>query len=302
MRDEIYSINIELTARCRAKCNICARENMVEPETMDITDEIISKIINDLINTTNSKKLNQVIFAGWGEPLLHPKVFEIINRIDEELNIPVKININGLMSTTNKLQKLVKTNVGHIIFSLNAVDDFTYNKLMMKGQFVKSLKKLEMLINFRNEAESKAIIRVQLSNPWKRNYSVELSLILDILDKLRDEVLVREIENKLGLSQLDDFEHQKIINSFACPTIWNGLTIDCSGGIYICCNSLLFRESAGLYMGNIKDINVSELLSQSPREKFIEQNKTGQLNKIKECSLCNMPYFYQQNVKDEWLQ
>lgn len=302
MRNETYSINLELTSRCLAKCNICARENMVKPIIMNISDEIISKILDDLTNSTKCKNLNQIILAGWGEPLLHSKVFEIIDRMDNELSVPVKINVNGLIATTNKLQKLVKTKVSYIIYSLNAVDDFTYDKLMMKGKFLKSLKKLEMLINFRNEAESKAIIRVQLSNPWKRKYSLELSRIVELLDKHRDEVLVRDVENKLGLSKLDDFEHQKIFNSFACPTIWNGLTIDCSGGIYICCNSLLFRESAGLYMGNIKDVNVSELLSQSPREKFIEQNKTGQLNKIKECSLCNMPYFYQQNVKDEWLQ
>ncbi len=301
MSEDIYSINIELTARCHADCKICARKNMRQPEVMDMDSFTVEEIIKGIKELKTGSKINQLIFAGWGEPLLHRDVFEIIKRFNSEINIPIKMNVNGLTSTKDKLLRILNSGVAHIVYSLNAVDSYTYDRLMMEGAFEKSLDKLDALIDYRNTLNVDTIIRVQLFNPWVRDYSNKLKIVLAKLDGLKDQIMVREVENKMGLTELVEFDHQKIDASLSCPTIWNGLTVDCSGDIYICCNSLLFRKSAGLYMGNIKEKSIAKFLSQEPRKKFIELNKSGNLYHIKECAACNMPLFCQKNIKPEWL-
>ena len=83
---------IEITNRCNLTCKMCPRDyfNLLKE---DMPLETFKKIVDRLENIT------LLTLTGWGEPLVHPHIFEMITYCKERSH-KVKLTTNGTLLTS----------------------------------------------------------------------------------------------------------------------------------------------------------------------------------------------------------
>lgn len=292
-KDQRIYLVIEPTLRCQSNCQICARQNITSPVRSHISDEIISKIIQDLKPRCRRSRIERIYLGGWGDPLSYSQVFELINLLHENLKAPLTINTNGLFLTDQQIRALLASKISSIVYSLNAVDQATYDSLMMRGRFYDAIEKLRLLLDHRKRSDLKPSITLQCMNPWNHNYDAHLREILSNLTKDHDRFIIRGIENISGLTSLKGYKFEKNTARAPCFYLWKTLVIGSDGGIYFCCSSsLIFREKADLYMGNISSSDVGEYIGFKFRKPFQLAHLEHNHAKIRECRNCNAPRFF----------
>lgn len=115
-------VEISPVGHCNHRCTFCAVDYIgYKSNTLPV--ETLKRCISDMA----IQGVRSIMFAGEGEPLLHPKLAEIIN-YTKEVGIDVGITTNGTMLTQKFIQECLPA-ISWIKVSLNAGDRDTYAKI-----------------------------------------------------------------------------------------------------------------------------------------------------------------------------
>lgn len=108
-------VQIEITNRCNMDCPMCPREVLdIELEHMD-WDKFITVV--DKLTERES-----ITLTGWGEPFLHPRIFDMIAYCKEGGH-RVMITSNGLFSNELIVKKVLNSELDEITFSIDGIED-----------------------------------------------------------------------------------------------------------------------------------------------------------------------------------
>jgi tungsten cofactor oxidoreducase radical SAM maturase len=105
----INKIYLELSSACNFECKMCFRHSFSEP-LGDMSDALVDKIKRTMAQLPN---LEKVVFGGIGEPLMHPRLPELISFVKKR-GIHVTVSTNGYLLgdfidcfVDNKVDRLV---------------------------------------------------------------------------------------------------------------------------------------------------------------------------------------------------
>ena len=143
------TVQIEVTNRCNLNCKMCQRKYF-NLRYEDISFEFFKKIVDKL------KGVEEIILTGWGEPLIHPKLFDMIKYCKRK-KFKTRLTTNGLLLTSKMRKKLIKSNLDSITFSIDSID-----KNVLAHFNKSSLKNLEELIKLRKGKKPRIIIQSTL--------------------------------------------------------------------------------------------------------------------------------------------
>lgn len=133
-------IYINLTNRCTNDCIFCLRKDKDDVcgqklwlDTEDFTSEEVIKQLNEILNKVHDNYSNEIIFCGYGEPLLK---FEVLRQVAKYIKenhpeIKIRINTNGHANYVYK-KNVVSELVGlidEISVSLNGTTSEEYDEL-----------------------------------------------------------------------------------------------------------------------------------------------------------------------------
>ena len=128
IRNTLY---LNLTNRCTNECTFCIRfhTDYVKGHNLRLTDEPSEKELKDAIKDPSQYK--EVVFCGFGEPLLRLDVVKNIASWIKQHKGKVRINTNGHGNMIHKRNILPELHsiVDSISISLDAHDEETYNKI-----------------------------------------------------------------------------------------------------------------------------------------------------------------------------
>ena len=77
---------------------------------------------------TNKIKYPKVVFAGLGEPLLHPEIVEIL-KLTHNYGFETELVTNGLLLDNDLAEEIVKSNLETICISLHSLNSSMYYKI-----------------------------------------------------------------------------------------------------------------------------------------------------------------------------
>ncbi len=128
IRDSLY---LNITNRCTNQCSFCIRfhSDYVKGHNLRLSEEPAEKDIKKAVG--DPSKYKEVVFCGYGEPLLRLDAVKNIAKWIKENGGKVRINTNGhgnLIHKRNILPELEGI-VDRISVSLDAHDEATYNLL-----------------------------------------------------------------------------------------------------------------------------------------------------------------------------
>ena len=112
---------VEPTTDCNLNCRTCIR-NVWEDASGTMSMSTFQRITESLDDLS---RLERVIFTGFGEPLTHPHILEMIAAVRER-DIAVTVGSNGLLLDANVAGELVTLGVDRLVISLDGVKPETY--------------------------------------------------------------------------------------------------------------------------------------------------------------------------------
>lgn len=134
---ELAKLYIEPTNQCNMRCRTCIR-NVWDEALGKMPDAIFDRIIQGLHAFA---PLPTVFFGGWGEPLFHPKIVEMIARA-KALGARVELITNGTLLSVDLTQKLVAAGLDVLWVSLDGASPETYADVRIGEALPQILKNL----------------------------------------------------------------------------------------------------------------------------------------------------------------
>jgi SAM-dependent methyltransferase len=124
MLDELQEIpvfDIELTSDCNKSCSYCPREAL-QRDRATMTDETIDALLRFVPERAF------VGFAGIGEPLMHPRLFEVIRALRSRGERTINVTTNGSLLGPKIVERLVADppDALHVSVHLDRRDDGTH--------------------------------------------------------------------------------------------------------------------------------------------------------------------------------
>tara|TARA_B100000989_G_C19531090_1_gene469921 strand:- start:4611 stop:5972 length:1362 start_codon:yes stop_codon:yes gene_type:complete len=125
-------LDLELAAICDLACPYCFRQTYVTPDKV-----MPSELAFDLIDQASEMGIPSIKFNWRGEPLLNPKIPEIIRYAKNKGILDTMINTNATRLSKDLAKKLIKAGIDQIIFSFDGGTKETYEKNRI-GRFSKN--------------------------------------------------------------------------------------------------------------------------------------------------------------------
>ncbi|RPJ57410.1 MAG: radical SAM protein [Acidobacteria bacterium] len=121
------SINLEPTFRCNLACEMCPRFSSEDPH-LDMAAETYERICQFM------SLAHTVDFTGWGEPLLHPRIFEMI-RAAKTRGCVTSMTSNGTALNERNSASLLDSGLDRLAVSVDGVRAETYNAIRVGSSF-----------------------------------------------------------------------------------------------------------------------------------------------------------------------
>lgn len=128
-----HSLQIEITTQCNLSCRVCPRHTFKDfnPDQL-MSYNLYEKIINE-----SAQHMHTVYLWGVGEPLLHPRFFEMVS-LAKSHNLKVIFTTNGTLLNKHNINQIIKHQIDDIIFSVDGTKSLkstrgvTLHKLSIK--------------------------------------------------------------------------------------------------------------------------------------------------------------------------
>lgn len=181
-------IQVEVSALCNASCPYCVHGCYGEIWGGGLMEMDTFKRIQRSFGSSNL-----VFLQGWGEPLLHPEIWDMVRMVKEE-GPKVGFTTNGTLLTPENRQHVMDSGLDIMGISLAGATPETHKK-MRKGISFETLDTaLKAFRKLREQSHGKApnlhIAFMLLKSNWQ-----ELDLLLDLADRWGvNEVVISNLD------------------------------------------------------------------------------------------------------------
>lgn len=143
MEDHIRKLYIEVTSRCNLQCKMCFRRSWVGERFGDLDPGVFERILDNAA----LQKTETVFFGGMGEPLVHPKLAEMV-ALAVKHGRKVELITNGTLLEKGRIKDLLKAGISRIWVSIDEIYE-NYDKIQIGSDFDLVRGNLELLNTLR---------------------------------------------------------------------------------------------------------------------------------------------------------
>jgi len=158
-------VYLEVTSRCNLACQTCIRHSW-EDYSGHMSQKVFLKLLAQLKAFPSLKKIQ---IAGFGEPLAHPDILEMIRLLVAQ-KLEVEIITNGILLSSTVIDKLISYGLNTIVVSVDSLEEEGYSHIRTGGELPVVLNNLKEL---RRQKQRKNSIRPKVGIAFvamKKNY------------------------------------------------------------------------------------------------------------------------------------
>ncbi len=113
---QLQKLYIEPTSRCNLSCHICIRNSWDEPQG-HMQEDTFQRLLEGMARLEQKPV---VVFGGFGEPLFHPRIVDMVTRV-KEVAQRVEIITNGLLVTEQMMEDFIRLQLDVLWFSVDSL-------------------------------------------------------------------------------------------------------------------------------------------------------------------------------------
>jgi len=147
--NDIKRVYLEVTNRCNLACSICIRNTWQEPMG-DMDWKTFSALIKQF---GDLKQLEKVQIAGYGEPLIHTDIFQMIKLLCE-LGLEVELVTSGLLLNEKNIDQFISAGLKKIIVSIDSLEAEEYKHIRIGSELPYVLENLKLLRRMKTSRNS----------------------------------------------------------------------------------------------------------------------------------------------------
>jgi len=263
-------VDIESTNACNLRCIMCPRNFMTE-KIGYMEWALFEKIIDE----GAEYQLPSIKLNYRGEPLLHPRLPEMVAYAKKKGIIEVQFNTNGLSLNEKKTGELLDAGLDRMIFSVDGATKETYERIRTGSNYERVVNNIKALVKTRNERGLKRpLVRVQMVKMKENEHEIE--------DFLK---MWMPVANRVAISiEREPMGVRKEVEHFPCPQIWQRLMVCWDGEVRMCCGDW----EGEIVLGNANESTIYELWHSEKLNEIRQLHSQGRFNEIPVCARCEV--------------
>lgn len=272
-------LDIESTNACNLKCPHCAStcNNWGNSKIGFMDFDLFRKIIDE----ASKNGCYCVKFSLRGEPLLHPRIMDMIKHVSESRIIDFYFNTNGMLLNEKNIKSLIDSGLRRISISVDGWDKESFNRFRLGADYDVVCNNIKKIVSIRGQNKYPKI-RVQTvmlpeMKPHWNSYKEKWSMIADEVGYLdaREEGEGHEERHK-GVK----------CKEFRCPFLWQRMTILWDGTLLPCLMHGVSDVSL-MAFGNVKELSIKDAWHSARETEYRELHRQGRSHEIKACDMCS---------------
>lgn len=284
-----FLVDVELTNKCNLACLFCGQQAMTRKRGF-MNEKIFKQIVKEC-----AKYKAAIRFIRWGEPFLHPKIFDFISFAKKE-KIIVHVTTNGLLLDESKIKRIIRLELDSLIFSFQGATKEEYGK-MRNNPFYEKLKNNVFKIVKIRGTKAKPYIHISCTVTNEPKYQIEK--FIKYWGNLVDSVEIgktnlsrftpAQIKKFETIGKLEELKEQERIKKEyrPCSEVYHKLSVNFDGTVSACCSDY----DNYLLVGDLKKESLYEIWHKSKKLKMYRYLlDKGDFRSLTLCSSCYFSY------------
>lgn len=269
LRDFPMHLDIETTSRCNLKCTFCDKLPLL---TKDRLGHIDISLYKKIIHEGAEHHLWGVKLSYRGEPLIHKDIVEMVKFARLKGVLDIYFNTNGMLLNMTMAEKLVDAGLHRISISVEGTDAAAFEKERIGAKFDVILKNINTLLGLRKK-KGLPYPKVRVQTVYFPD--LNLDKYKTYWEPLCDEVAAVDYKDESN-------REEGIVHDWACPQLWQRMTIEWDGTCFPCNNDDLRLLSPG----NVKEKTVYECWHDEKVQAVRELHRAGKSHAVEACNGC----------------
>ena len=268
-------LQIEPTSMCNFRCVMCYQSdksfsNKSHGYMSNMSLDLYKKIIDEV-----QGKVEAITLASRGEPTLNKDFAKMLEYSNKKF-LALKINTNASMLNEKLIHSILSTDIQSIVFSVDAADKETYEKIRVNGKFEKIIKNLELFSKIRREHYSKSKHIVKMSGV-KISSDQSINKMEEKFKKLADVIAFVNYTpwESAYDNEINDLDHP-------CEELWTRMFVWADGKV----NPCDYDYKSLLSKWNAKNQSVKEIWNSKDYNNLRNQHLHSQRKNIEPCKRC----------------
>ncbi|MCI9166597.1 MAG: radical SAM protein [Dorea sp.] len=272
LHDLPLDLDIEASSVCNLRCTFCDKQLFVQDEQMGKMSFDTFKHILDQFSPKKGKRLWGMKLSYRGEPLTNKEIPKMVKYAKDRGVLDIYFNTNGMLLTEDVSRDLIEAHLDRISISIDGTNAEEYEKVRIGANFDTVVSNIKRLRELREEyGVTYPKIRIQTVklpeldlekyvNTWKV-YADEVAA----LEYTDESVRVTDIEEK-----------------WACPQLWQRMTIEWDGYVYGCNND----DLKGICLGNALERTIYDCWHDERLMEIRKCHMKGKSHEVNDCNGC----------------
>lgn len=287
---EPFSLHVYPSFYCNFKCNYCLHS--LDADTLEkkgfrrqyMDFSIFQKTVNDV--AAQGWRLKAMIFAGHGEPLLHPRIADMVAYAKEKgVADRVEIVTNGSLLTHELSDALISAGLDRLRISLQGVSQEAYRETSgVAIDFDRFVAQLEYFYHRKISTDVYVKI-IDVAMKGSKDQSRFEDLFRPIADSIAVEYAIPFV-SEIDLGQLSGNSKQGDgVRASVCAMPFYMLVLYPNGDVLPCCSTEI-----PVVLGNVIRQGLGEIWNTRIRTEFLLRQLDG-VSSIPVCDVCSVPMF-----------
>lgn len=283
---ELY---MQISRRCNLRCAMCGHEVWKSNSgfmEMDVFDRTLDQARANDITTLH-------ILSGQGEPMLHPHVFEMLEKA-VGMGFSVGIVTNGTPLTQERCERLGKLGLSYIQFSFAGWDKESYEATYVGSKFERTLANLRTMQDTTRGTRTNFMVKaVCTGDNWAEvrdrtrafleSHGVE-KVFTVVANNFGGNVVHGRFFDQHQVWSLKNITHQR---RMPCRVLLRAVGVFCDGTVTACA---CYDSNAELKIGNIMEQSLAEIRQGPEFRKIVDAFRCGDVSGVPMCSKCDDPF------------